>query len=311
MSERPPEAPCARLCAACGRLDDPAPAGTYRLDPRHTALDRCPHCGEAELLDLRSADVIVALAEALSEGRAQRRPLGPRLLRRVVLVGATTLAAVVVALLLVMLALSTGKGRQVGAILAGMVGLLFGVPALVLAGRAIRRQWQRTAARPLPARWRLHLPAGGAPAAIVEGPLAIDGPPLTAPISGRPCVAFEIGLREDGDADGPLGSWLLLEQRSAPLRVGDHEVAGDGAHLEIPRQPVAWPLPGPDRDRAACFLRARGFSDGELDGLRVFEAVIEAGEVVAFVAGVPPTLRARGPHPPRLRINSSLSSCSR
>lgn len=284
--------PCSLLCMACGRLADPAPTRPYRANHGTAAPLACPHCGQPELADLAPATTALALADALEYDRPARRPRAEQLVRRLVIAAVATLGLGSFALTLLMLAIfGNGRGWQVASALASLMLVLFGGPGLLLAARAIRREWRRTTRRRLPARWRLCLPQGGASRPAAPAPVVADSDLLTAPISGRSCVAFEVGLREDAVADAPAGTWLLLEQRSAPLRVGDAAIATDGACLELPRVPIAWPPPGPDRERAALFLRGRGFVISEAAALHVFESVLATGDLVAVLATTPPTLR--------------------
>ncbi len=191
-------------------------------------------------------------------------------------------------LLLLLLAFSEYfKVRGINEALASIIALFFGVPALSFAGRLVLREWQQTRARPLPARWRMVLPAKEA-GPHLEGFIANDETLLIAPISGRPCVAFEVGLREDDDASAGHGSWILLEQRNAPFSVDGRSIVGDSVHLRLDRQRVQWPSPGPGRLRVEDFLRARGLEMDE--SLYVFEAVIEAGNRVILIDAAPPTL---------------------
>ncbi|HFE46235.1 MAG TPA: hypothetical protein ENJ18_12190 [Nannocystis exedens] len=177
--------------------------------------------------------------------------------------------------------------RGINGALASIIALLFGVPALSLAGRLVLREWRRTKARSLPARWRMVLPAKEVRPHL-EGIIASDETLLIAPISGCPCVAFEVGLREDDDASADHGSWLLLEQRNAPFSVDGRSIVRDSVHLKLPRQRVQWPSPGPERLRVEDFLRARGLEINE--SLYVFEAMIEAGNRIVLIDAAPPTL---------------------
>lgn len=292
---RDADVPCALLCMIFGRLGDPAPGQPYRENHGSTATGACPHCGQSALADLTSGTTSLALAEALERDRSERSPRADRLARRVATVTAAAVSLGILALVILMLTtFGSGKGRQVASALAAVIAFLLGAPGVLLAARAIRRTWRRTTPRSLPARWRLCLPPGGTASRTIEGAVACEGALLTAPISGRPCVAFEVGLREDDDADAPLGTWLLLEQRCASLRIGDTDIASDSAYLKLVRRPIAWPQPGPDRDRAAVFMRTRGFVVSEDAKLRMFETVVEVGDPVVVLDTTPPTLCVRG-----------------
>ncbi|MBA3546037.1 MAG: hypothetical protein H0T76_06120 [Nannocystis sp.] len=288
--------PCAMLCMVCGRLGDPAPDRPYRTDPGNRTPEPCAHCGQTALTDLAPATTALALADALERDRPERSPLAHRLALRLVTVTAAALSIGGFTLFILMLTtFGSGRGWQVASALAGVMIVLFGGPGTLLLGRAIRRTWRRTTPRRLPARWRYCLPVAGAPGRTVEGRVACEGALLTAPISGRRCVAFEVGLREDDDADAHPGTWLLLEQRCVAFRIGDMDLAADGACFMLAHRSIAWPQPGPDRDRAALFLRTRGFVVSEATMFRVFEVVVAVGDLVAVLDTTPPTVRASAP----------------
>ncbi len=131
-----------------------------------------------------------------------------------------------------------------------------------------------------PARWRLSI-TRGRPAAPVHAVLdrRADEPTSTvvAPLSGRPCLGYEIGIREDGQLDAPDGTWLLLEQHVAPLRVAGRQLDGDAARLHLPRTPIT------ADDRLASFLRRRGLNPDGRD-LVVCESILEPGASVEYQA---------------------------
>jgi hypothetical protein len=107
----------------------------------------------------------------------------------------------------------------------------------------------------------------------LEGRVAADRT-LVAPLSGRECVAYELGVRRDAKRDDEAWSWTLLEQRSARLEVGGRRVEGR-PHLRFRRELMANEL----NDRARRALRKRGI-DPARPGYTYFESVVRAEEVL-------------------------------
>lgn len=284
---RDAEFPCDRLCAGCGRLTAPRDMTPYRPGRAGMRPDPCPHCREVGLVDLGPAAAILALEGILARERPGRASSRRRIARRAAYAGSAVASWGLLFVFVYALDLDESPGERtwmVSLLLCFTPFMMLLVPGALMAVVALRREWQATTPRSLPARWRFVI-AGAAPgaapgAAVIAGPLLGEGQEIIAPISGRPCLAFEVGLREDDDGEAPLGSWLLVEQRSAPLRIGAHTFDADGVRLRLPRRELPWPPDGPDRARAAHFLRARGFVIEDGKGLRIFESRLEAGGAV-------------------------------
>jgi hypothetical protein len=166
-------------------------------------------------------------------------------------------------------------------------GLLFG------AGVGIQR-WRARDRRRL-------LSAGRAIARLEAGPVRVVGRvvagevPLTAPITGRPCVAWDLRIEARGD-----GGWssLVDERQAADFFVEDDSgralVSVSSPRLSLAAEErFASGGPGLDHDdgeaeaRLAIFLASRGHGAVALDGLdlRFREGVLASGEVV-IVGGV-------------------------
>ena len=84
--------------------------------------------------------------------------------------------------------------------------------AAVLAGVAIVRRLYELGGPPrprsLPMRWRFALPSPQSPQ--LDGALAIlQGEPILAPLSGRPCLAYDVGVRTDDDASQEVPEHLV------------------------------------------------------------------------------------------------------
>ena len=116
--------------------------------------------------------------------------------------------------------------------------------------------------RALPLRWRGSDDAAG-----------------LSPLTGRPCVAYEIGIRSDDDVDAAAGTWLLRERRG---RVG----------VPLVRVEV-----DPFAEGVTHFLRTRGIDPLGQD-LVFFEAIVTAEHVALAPASVQ---RSKRSTPPAIR----------
>ncbi len=260
------------LCVHCRRLVERPAAAGYRLAPDDPG--QCPSCGEPGLVDPRQSNTATALQAMDDEEQVARRSQGSRLAVRGATVVGMTLGAAIAMTLLVALYFGVGRGHQVFSVLALMAGVLTLVPVGLVGLRATSRLWSSTRPLPRPARWALTA-ASPRLHGIARGPAECDVP-LTAPLTGRPCVAYEVGVREDTDVDGALGTWLLLEQRCADLSVGGHAVVGSKAALVIRREPYA--SEGRD-DKLRHLLTVRGLATGQTSPF-VYESVVHPGATV-------------------------------
>lgn len=258
---------------ACGYLLRPAVEGGYRQ--MADVLGACPACADEAWLGLRDDQAMLALTENEAFSGTSRRGA----LRRwsgwatrtagVFLVGGSALTACAVVL---------RRFIQLGAYNQWMVTVLAFFVGIVVFTMRLREIGLPPRVRGLPMRWRLALPSTQLP--LVPDPMpAVSGQELvTAPLSGRPCVAYEIGVREDDDCDADMGTWLLLEQSTAALRIGEVDVPRDAARVRVPQRDSFKARNDEDRERMHRFLRERGF-DGH--SVRVFETVLPAGVDIA------------------------------
>jgi hypothetical protein len=120
--------------------------------------------------------------------------------------------------------------------------------------------------------YRWHVPAlRWSPGDVIaSGP--IGGEPLaTAPITGRPAIAWRVEVRYEGDAPDELA---LVEQ-SCPTAVvvGAFAVTQPTIAIAAERVPV-------DSPEAQIYLRSRGVDPH--DALEVREMVVQPGEPVVF-----------------------------
>jgi len=257
------------VCGECGQLAWPDEAAAT-LPHRRGADDRahgrpdCTHCGQDSWIDLGRESTALALRQGETlEARAATTG-------HTRVLGQVSLGAVV--------------GGFIGVIAAGLTwpAAIVTVCAGAAAGLSAAAQARRLLPGPrtLPDRWSLALPPSGA-ARDVTGPAEATEELVRAPLSGRMCVAYEVGLRRDASPDDSLNEWALLEQRVAPMRIGDTEVDPARTFVDLPRQ-LHGRLGEVDVDDAAVtYLRDRGFS---MQGcsLYAFENVLEPQEPVVL-----------------------------
>ena len=267
--------PCLYLCDACGYLaDTQAP---------------CPACRQLSWIDLN----LWAHAHALREREeAERQNPSPEVRWQV------RLAA---------LAIGGGLGTGIAAGLAAAGLVTLGWPALLVLGAGAtaatgtlgRRKlgWSIMARRvQWPTRWRLPLPLADDRAPIATrafGPADPRGGLLTAPFSGRPCLAYEVAVLFDTPNDAWPPIWVLREQRSCAFEVDHRVVEADAAALASPIEQVTAPTIG--EAALSKFLRERGLflTDGQFD---LFEAILPPGAACelqwpATPDGAPPFVR--------------------
>lgn len=266
--------PCFVLCVNCGRMDDPPAKDKYRANESALATRQpCRVCRRKSLVDLRHTPTVHSLHELVEYDSAARDSAGGRLALRAGTIGATL--AVVAFIVVLFWALTTEYTFDPFYFTLMGIGM---IPFALGAGNVALGHWRRSRAKPFPARWVLALrPANTKDFRDTTGAVEPVGPLLRAPVSGRLCVAYELGIRHDDNADQPDGTWLLLEQRSAAFRVSDMLIAKHHARLFLPRQPAPEEWKSGDA-KAKRFLRERGFFIS--DDVHVFETILEPGERV-------------------------------
>ncbi len=266
-ADTPADHPCGSLCSHCGYLRNPVIEAGYRVAAGDEPRGCCPSCGEEAWLDLRRDDVMLALSE--NESFALDRSV-----KSWALESASVLVLGSVGLFLgVMLAqLFLGTGALMP---AGLTTI-----ATVLAAVAIVRRMYELGRPPrpraLPMRWRWALPSPE-PVRLEDAPVVLGGDPLIAPLSGRPCLAYDVAVRADHDGRAPLGTWHLIEQQTAELRSHSRTVAPGKAWLELSDRRVFDPDTAADGQRVERFLRERGFTPHDH---RVFETIVQAEATV-------------------------------
>lgn len=298
------------ICTHCGYLADDEPSRSAvalagdphrRIDPVSVqaslrGASRCPAC------DARAWADPTLEATALAMRGVEDRPVtsdGATGIDRgsVVLGAASVLSLVAYGVWLGLGALPIlGK---LGVLLAG-AGLAAGT--LAIAKRLLHARPRRVT-RPPASRWHLALPTATAMRGQAAGPVSARDGLLHAPLTLRPCVAYELGVRADEAITDEAGTWLLLEQRSVALRVGDRTFPADCVRLQWPRERMA--LTSVPAQRLQQVLSSRAFT-GRERGLVVVESVVAPGREVEIASAevelagerfAMPCLRPREPAP--------------
>ena len=263
------------MCTACGWLELPADMAWNARDPLRSegGDDRestpCPHCGQRDWADLGDPTTIAALRHVDVAEAPTRASASMRTLRRVWAVTRGVSGLAIGAALIVGVVTSTfARGGLLVLLYPGIVALAIVVVATVV--DAVREVRDARAA-PLPARWRLALPRVHSPLAAASGSVHAEGPLLRAPLTGRSCIAYELGIRTDDDPGAPASTWLLIEQRSTAFTVGKERYPPDSVRLDLARtrvEPTAL-----DEDRLGAIVRARGFLTTDTT-LALFESIV-------------------------------------
>jgi len=219
----------------------------------------CSYCGERSWIDLGQPEVVLALRHD-EEMRAEARRVG---MRPVAVRGL----------------LGMGLGALVGFVLVGALWGMGAVAGLMGMAAALSTyqgmQLAQGIDRGLPSRWAMALPPAGEVTAVHRGPAQLRGEPLRAPLTGRPCVAYEVGARIDDQVDAPATTWALLEQALAPLEVDGHPLPAASTHLRLPRHRLGSSTALSLDPAAQAFLQQRGLV---IDGLvlELYESIVEA-----------------------------------
>lgn len=247
-------------CTECGFQVDPPQqehvASSYREPADPLPGDRrpacpCTNCGEEMWANLREGGVVEALIEK-DETRFLSRVTG----RNRILKGVSLLICAVVVALTVQ-----GDGSPILHFTAAMALGIF-----------LRSSFGEIAAGPdsrFPISWRFTPRPRGRRRAKTRG-RAQRGKTtaLLAPLSGRPCLAYELGVRHDSDSQDRERSWTLLEQRNCEFTV--EGVPVEAPYLKLDRAAFFGEL---SRD-AQVELRKRGV-DPTRPGYNYYETIVE------------------------------------
>lgn len=247
----------ALLCSECGRLTWPGAgsASPHRSSGLAPQEAECPHCQSRAWIDLRRESTALAIREG-EQGFAAAESASVDILRKAGL-------GVVVGSFVGIIATNSLLVGLCMALLAGVAGGLAGVRL---------RRMSVPSKRTLPDRWSLALPPATEATSTVEG-VAQDVELLRSPLTGRECVAFEVGLREDLNGAGELSSWALLEQRVASMSIAGAVVNPASTFVELPRESLGELAPESLDTAAVEWLLERGFTPVG-SNLTVFESVL-------------------------------------
>lgn len=230
----------------------------------------CSHCGDDGWIDLGHPST--ALALRMSEDQhAQKIVSLPKRMFGYGLFGAA-------------------MGWFLGLMVSGGIWATLGITLLTgVIGSLMVLHQHRASHAPepsvLPARWAMALPPAPGKHREVRGPATTTADALRAPLSGRRCVAWEVGVRPDTESDGPDASWWLLEQKLLPITVGDEALEPAQTHLRVPRVHYG-SLATAELDEAArLFLRQRGIGGSEVATVELYETIIEAEDPVRVQIG--------------------------
>lgn len=272
---------CHQVCGACGLLGDVPSADPYRAEQTAgVAAPVCPSCGAQAWIDLRNIAAALALRDM--EERARQEPPGWVRSKTRMVEGAFGMSAAGSAALALQLLLAPALGPLVvvsaatGGLTALLTNQLFARPLsrLLLARKPVG-----------PARWRRALPIPDVRSPVValrRGRARGRGDTLKAPISGRPCLAYEVGVVFDADGDAYPPMWVLREDRSRAFGVDGVEIESDRVALELPLEDVSAAADAQPPTELVMFLRKRGLfhSDGAFE---FFESVLIEGAPVELV----------------------------
>ena len=234
---------------------DAGSASPHRTSEQAPHRAECPHCQSRAWIDLRRESTAIAIREG-EQGFAAADSASVDILRKAGL-------GVVVGLFVGVLATNSVVAGLCIAALAGVAGGLAG---------ARLRKMSAAPKRTLPDRWSLALPPAAETTTTTEG-IAQQVELLRSPLTGRSCVAYEVGLRDDLDRTDELSSWALLEQRVASMSIGGVVVNPSATFVELSRESLG-ELDPQNLDAAAVeWLLERGFTPVG-STLTVFESVL-------------------------------------
>lgn len=247
----------ALLCSECGRLTWPelGSESPHRSSGEAPHRAQCPHCQSRAWIDLRRESTALAIGQGELDLAAADSPLVDSLRK-------AGLGIVVGSFI----GLVATNSLVLGGSIAALAGLAGGLAAVRL------RRMSVPAKRTLPDRWSLALPPAAPTTGTVEG-VAQDAELLRSPLTGRSCVAFEVGLRQDRNVTGEMSSWALLEQRVAPMSVGGATVNPGRTFVEVSRERLGELTAEVLGAAAVEWFLERGFS-AIGSNMTVFESVL-------------------------------------
>lgn len=247
---------CASVCGCCGALARPtAPSTSESRTPGSQA--RCVHCNARgdTLIDLANREMADALVTSEVHSRkihaARHRAVGGPIATTVVLAALAVLAFIL------------GVAPIIGATLAA---------AGVLPGTVAAERWAAQESAPTrPRRWAHHPRATG-PTKEMTG--IASGQLREAPLTGRPCLGYDVRVVWDGERATSPNAMALHEQVTHGLRFGTADASRAYVALEPARISAAQVVGSP---AAVRYLATRGLepTDGAFD---YYETLILEGD---------------------------------
>lgn len=270
----------------CGYLELDAvpverPRDPMRAEPREVALfpatrPSCPGCGHDAWADprLESTALVLRGTRSREQAVAVQHP-------SIAVAGAQVFFALGMLAWLLWAATHPMRGSQVGfAAFAALLGTVVASKSVYEAIAALRPR----PPEPLPPeRWHLALPVATRMRGDAHGPARALGDLIGAPLTGRTCIAYELGVLTNVDVANREATWLLREQRSTAFAVGSTTFPENAVRLRIPAQSLD--RASLDHDRLARVLNERAFSLSDTDIVLV-ESIIAPGDLVT-VANAP------------------------
>ena len=255
---------CHWQCTECGfQIQDEQPeVPSYRKEASappspfdsKTPQQACSHCGETSWANLREGGVVEAL-KVQDEERQFTRGANRSGAVKLVLLSVWTVAVLIFVFFtdgFILLPLAIGTA----------LWMMQSAYHEYLSGKHSARAGS----------WR-HAPVPrGRVRSRLEG-LVVSATLLQAPLSGRPCVAYELGVRHDSNGEGDDSTWTLLEQDGVAFEVAGESI--DQPYFQLERTVYADAL----SPASAAALRRRGI-DASHPGYTVFETVVELGDNV-------------------------------
>ena len=221
------------ICTICGYLEiEPATVETVR-DPMRSAPSeeqrrvrgRCPGCCNDAWTDPR----LEATAQVLRGPASRELATTPRPDRSYGVAAAQIFFALGMLGWLLWAALHPSRGSQVGfAALAAVIGSLVAVNGVYEAIASMRIVEPQSLP---PKRWHLALPVATHMRGEAHGPARALDALITAPLTGRRCIAYELGVLANVDVPNGQATWLLREQRSVAFAVGTTTFPADAVRL--------------------------------------------------------------------------------
>jgi hypothetical protein len=247
---------CFFLCMSCGHLSDPRVGDPMRREA-HEGPRNCAMCGAVGLVDLRQTPMVHSLSAL--ETSEEQPSLGARVGKVFRVLGLAGTAAG-------LLAFVDSLGVSIVVIGTALAG--WAASSRFVFGPSVPR-------RSLPRRWRMPQTSkrpGAQPHRRVRAQAQSSAELLRAPLSGRPCIAYEVAVRDDDDATGSPSSWRLVEQDNVGFRVGELEVAPGEALLQLRRELLSKGTIGSENDAIRRYLRMRGLLDSE--AVYIYETIL-------------------------------------